>query len=492
MRDLLFLSVFSPLTMLSLVHPWSGLLAFGWIAFLKPHSMIWSFAAHIPFNLVIAVTTTIGWAFSSSEKKKIEIDLTAGLILALVLVAALSTAFSLTPDVSQGEFIKLMKTLAFLILLRAMITSRVRLHGYIWLMAFAMGFFGLNGGALFIVSGGSHQLAGPPQSEIGDRNNLAMAMLLAVPLMNYLRLQSRHRWMQLGLIGAMVMTVMAVFATYSRGGFIGLVAMGVFLWWKSKSRIFALIALLVVGFSLMSVAPDRWKERMGTIETAQTEDNSFKVRLLSWYTYASAALDRPLTGAGLYALQSASVYFHYAPGRDVIDVANDRPRAAHSIYFQVLGELGLVGFFIYIALLATGFWNARWIDRATRKRTELDWMGDLGRMIQVSMIVFCISGAALSVAFYDYFLSLLIVLSAVRQMARAALDEPAKAALDQGEKALPAKQQRKARRSIDSDETPVDTTAIAGIWSKAAAVKISRLRGRRPGSGLMPRGGATK
>ena len=467
-------------------------MTFGWIAFLKPHSLIWSFAAQIPFNLVIAVTTTIGWALSRDEKKNIDVDLTAVLILVLVLVAALSTAFSLTPDVSQGEFIKLMKTMAFLVLLRLMITSRVRLHSYIWLMAFAMGFFGLNGGALFIVSGGNHHLAGPPQSEIGDRNNLAMAMLLAVPLMNYLRLQSRHRWMQLGLMGAMVMTVMAVLATYSRGGFIGVLAMGAFLWWKSRSRILALIALLLVGVGLLSVVPDRWKERMVTIETAQTEDNSFKVRLLSWYAYASAALNRPLTGAGLYALQSAPVYFHYAPGRDVIDVANDRPRAAHSIYFQVLGELGFIGFFVYIALLATGFWNARWIGRATKRRSELDWMGDLGRMIQVSMIAFCVSGAALSVAFYDYFLSLLIVLSAVRQMAKAALDEPAKAILDQTEKAAPVGRRRQARRSIERDETPVDTTAIAGIWSKAATTKTTRLRGRRPGRGLVPRGGAAK
>ncbi|MGI9510653.1 MAG: putative O-glycosylation ligase, exosortase A system-associated [Geminicoccaceae bacterium] len=491
MRDLLFLSIFSPVTLLSLIHPWSGLLAFGWVAFLKPQSMIWAFAAHIPFNLVIAVTTAIGWVFSR-EKKSIEIDLTTWLFIALVLIAGLSTAFSLAPEVSKVEFSKLMKTMAFLLLLKLMLTSRVRLHGYIWLMAFAMGFFGLNGGTLFMVTAGGHQLAGPPQSEIGDRNNLALAMLLAVPLMNYLRLQSRHRWMQLGLMGAMVMTVMAVLATYSRGGFIGLLAMGAFLWWKSKSRLLALIAVLVVGVGLMNAAPDRWKERMGTIETAQTDDKSFKVRLLSWYAYGAAALDRPLTGAGLYALQSAHVYFHYAPGRDVIDVVNERPRAAHSIYFQVLGELGFIGFFVYIALLATGFWNAHWIGRATRKRAELDWMGDLGRMIQVSMIAFCVSGAALSMAFYDYFLSLLIVLSVVRQMAKAALDEPAKATLDEEEQAAPAERRRKVRRSIERDETPVDTTAIAGIWTKAANTKVSRLRGRRPGSGLMPKGGAAK
>ena len=109
-------------------------------------------------------------------------------------------------------------------------------------------------------------------------------------------------------------------------------------------------------------------------------------------------------------------------------------------------------------------------------------MGDLGRMIQVSMIAFCVSGAALSMAFYDYFLSLLIVLSAVRQMAKAALSE-------QTEK----RAKRPRRREPDEPEDePVDTTAIAGIWQKAAATKVSRLRGRRPERGLMPGGGAAR
>jgi len=475
MRDLLFLSIFSPVTLLSLIHPWSGLLAFGWIAFLKPHSMIWSFATQIPFNLVIAITTAIGWVFSR-EKKSFEIDLTTCLFIALVLIAALSTALSLAPEISEVEFSKLMKTMAFLFLLKVMLTSRVRLHSYIWLMAFAMGFFGLNGGTLFIITGGSHYLSGPAQSEIADRNHLALALLLAVPLMNYLRLQSRHRWMQICLLGAMVMTVMAVLTTYSRGGFIGLLAMGAFLWWKSKSRVLALIAFLVIAVGLHNVAPDRWKERMGTIETAQTTDYSFKLRLLSWQTYAAAALDRPLTGAGLYALQSGPVFFHYAPDEEVTGVANTKPRAAHSIYLQVLGDLGFAGFLVYMALLVIGFWNARWISRETRGHADLGWMADLGRMSQVSMVAFCVSGAALSMAFYDYFLSLLIVLATVRQMATKALGQ----------------RQAPSAKPIERDPEQVDTSAIAGIWHKAAHKKVSRLHGVRTRRKLVSGGGSAK
>jgi probable O-glycosylation ligase (exosortase A-associated) len=470
MRDLIFVSFFTPLPLLSLIHPWSGLLAFGWIAFVKPQSLLWSFAADVPFNLIIAISTALGWAFSK-DKKRFDIDLTTILIILLVVIAALSTLFSLAPETSRGEFSKLIKTIAFLFLLKVMMTSRVRVHGYVWLMAFAMGFFGLNGGTLFIVTAGGHELSGPPQSEIGDRNHLALAMLLAVPLMNYLRLQSRHHWMEIALAGAMVMTVLAVFSTYSRGGFVGLLAMAMFLWWKSKKRMAALVALPLIAISLYSVTPDSWKQRMGTIETAQTEDNSFKLRLLAWHTHLNAALDRPLTGAGLYALQTGRAFFRYAPGKDVIDVVNNRPRAAHSIYFQVLGDLGFIAFFIYLALIALGFWNAVWISRQTRNRPDLEWMSDLARMIQVSLVAFCVAGAALSMAFYDYFLSLLIVLATVRRMAKAALATPVEPMLDTAN---------------------VDTTAIARTWRIAASGKATRLGTNRRGGGLVSGGAAPK
>ncbi|MGI9433258.1 MAG: putative O-glycosylation ligase, exosortase A system-associated [Geminicoccaceae bacterium] len=470
MRDLIFVSFFTPLPLLSLIHPWSGLLACGWVAFLKPQSFLWSFAGEIPFNLIIALSTALGWTFSR-ESKKFDIDLTTLLLGAFILVIGISTFFSLTPTTSHTEFSRVMKSVVFLFMLKVMLTTRVRIHGYIWLMAFVMGYFGLNGGTLFIVTGGSHQLAGPPQSEIGDRNHLALAMLLAVPLMNYLRMQSRQRWMQIALMGAMIMTVLAVLATYSRGGLIGLLAMGAFLWWRSRSRTIALVGLLVLAVGLYSVTPDSWKQRMGTIETAQTQDSSFKLRLLSWYTHFNAAVDRPLTGAGLYALQHGPVFHRYAPGRDVVDVANNKPRAAHSIYFQVLGDTGFVGFFLYLALLATGFWNALWVHRHTKRRRDLEWMGDLARMIQVSMVAFCIAGAGLSMAFYDYFLSLLVVMATVRRMAAHALAE---------------------RQAAATQHQRVDTSAIVQTWRSASRSKGFR---RHPGHArqrLLPNSSAPK
>ncbi len=425
MRDALFLLGFVPLPLLALASPWLGLLAWGWIAFQQPHRALWGFAADLPYNLIIAGATLLGWLLSR-ERKAPQLDLTSLLLLLFGAAIALSTTFSLAPELSAKPASEFGKNLVFLLLLANLLTTRARLHGFVWLQAFCLGYYGLMGGALFILTGGQHNFTGPSGTAIGDRNNLALALLLAVPLMNYLRLHSRQRWLQLALIGAMLMTVLAVLGTYSRGGFVGLLAMGAVLWWRSRRRLLALAAIGLVAASLAAVAPDSWKQRMGTIEQAHEVDNSFKLRLQSWYAHLNAARDRPLVGAGPYALQTAPVYFHYAPDQDVVAVVNDRPRAAHSIYFQVLGELGLTGFLLYAGLLLTAARNARWVERHSRARPELAWLHDLARMLQASLAAFLVAGAGLSMAYYDYFFALTIVLAALRRKLAAVLaDAPA-------------------------------------------------------------------
>jgi putative inorganic carbon (hco3(-)) transporter len=299
----------------------------------------------------------------------------------------------------------------------------------VWLMAGCIGFFGLKGGALFIITAGHHQFEGPPGTAIQDRNHLAAAMLMAVPLMNYLRLQSADRWIRCGLVGAMGLTILAVIGTYSRGGFIGLLAVAAFLWWRSRQKVVTLVLALLIAAPLPYFVPEQWTARMRTIETADKEDDSFKSRLLSWQTYLQAALDRPLTGAGIYALNKAEVFFTYMPYESGIDIKNDKARAAHSIYFQVLGELGFVAFFVYLLLVTITWLSAQRVIAHSRRHIDLLWAGDLARMIQVALVAFLVSGAALSTAFYDLYFMLISLSSALHAIVRNRAAVPAHGAM---------------------------------------------------------------
>ena len=87
--------------------------------------------------------------------------------------------------------------------------------------------------------------------------------------------------------------------------------------------------------------------------------------------------------------------------------------AAHSIYFQVLGEHGFVGLSLFLLLWVLVWFGAGWLRRNGRLQPESAWTSDLGAMIQASLAGYAIGGAFLSLAYFDlpYNLMLLVVIA---------------------------------------------------------------------------------
>lgn len=414
MRDLIFFATFLPLPLLSFFQPWIGLLVWGWLALMNPHRQLWGFATAFSYNQWIAIATIAGFVFMLREQR-LRVDANLVLLLLLICCIALSTVFSLSPGLAWVKGEEHIKLVVFAVLARLMLDRQVRVHAFVWLLALCLGFYGVKGGTLFILPGGSGAFTGPSRSYIADRNHLAVALLMVIPLMNYLRLHTANRWLRIGLLAAMVFTVLAIIGTASRGGFIGLVAMGGFLWLRSRNKVMTAILLLPIVAGLTFVVPERWTERMQTIETAAEEDGSFQGRLLAWQTYFNAAVDRPLLGVGPLALNDDAVYARYEPYEGFVDYENLKgARAAHSIYFQVIGELGFLGFAVYMLLAATAWLNAQQVIGATRNKPELLWAHDLARMLQVSFVAFFVAGAGVSMAMYDFYLALTATAAALR------------------------------------------------------------------------------
>jgi probable O-glycosylation ligase (exosortase A-associated) len=117
---------------------------------------------------------------------------------------------------------------------------------------------------------------------------------------------------------------------------------------------------------------------------------------VAWQVAYKYANDHFPFGAGFYGPQLPGIFHSYFP--------EEEPHAAHSIYFQVLGEHGYVGLAIYLMMIIGAFWSTVQIIRSTKDRPEFSWAGNLALMIQVSFVAFCVGGAALSMAYYDAFI----------------------------------------------------------------------------------------
>jgi probable O-glycosylation ligase (exosortase A-associated) len=415
MRDIIFAAVMAGLIPAAMVRPFIGILVWSWLSFLNPHRDLWGFGFNQPWAQAIFIATLVGCVVAR-EPKRIPVNTMVILFLLLALHFTVTTLFGLGETTSAwAKWDKTMKVIAGLLLTAALLTDRHRIHALIWLMAISLGYYGIRGGLFTVITGGGFRVWGPADTMIADNNHLGTALLIAIPLMNYLRLQSKHRIIRWGLLATMVLTLFASLGTQSRGAFLALAAVTIVFWLRSKQKvIFGTLMAGVVAGAVMFM-PESWVERMQTIQTYE-EDPSATTRLVLWEVSYLLAADRPLLGAGFRGPYTREAVDRVMPGGPA--------RAVHSIWFEVMGEHGFLGFALWLALTIVGVWYTIRLVRMAKENPELAWAGDLGRMAQVSMVAYCAGGTFLSLAYWDYYWTLLIVLGAAYAVARQTASQP--------------------------------------------------------------------
>jgi probable O-glycosylation ligase (exosortase A-associated) len=388
-------------------YPFAGVLVWTWFTLENPHEETWGFSHSLPLNLIIAIVTIGAWLRSSERKLPPSRFLiwVMGLFLGWI---TLNSFFAVSPDWSWPYWNLTWKIFALGFLVAALATNRVRITALVWTIVLSLFYYGVKGGIFTLVTGGHFHVLGPPHSIIADNNDLALALLMSLPLAHYLRIQTANWYICLGLLAGMLLTLVSVIGSYSRGAFIALGALAIFSWFHSRKKILYLVLASAFLVSVLNFMPEKYWNRINTIQSAQ-EDRSFRGRLLAWQVAYKYANDHFPFGAGFYGLQhSAEIFNSYFPG--------EHTRATHSIYFQVLGEQGYIGLAIYLTMITGAFWSTARIVRAARECEEFAWAGSLARMIQATLITFCVGGAALSMAYYDFFVLCLALLVPLREV----------------------------------------------------------------------------
>jgi O-antigen ligase len=98
-----------------------------------------------------------------------------------------------------------------------------------------------------------------------------------------------------------------------------------------------------------------------------------------------------------------SVFQQYAP-------EPERVHDVHSVYFEVMGEHGFIGFGIFMMIMAFTWLKGSSIIRFTKRNPELKWARDLAAMTQVSMIGYATCGAFLGLSYFDLYWHLVAIM----------------------------------------------------------------------------------
>ena len=400
MRDVVLGAILLGLICYAFVHPWVGALTWTWISIMNPHSYSWTLNS-MPVAAAVALSTLIGIMVTKDKKYFFATRETVMLVLFMLWVTiTLPLGFNI--DYSIVPWKTIIKIDFMILIALVVLHTRQHIMGLAWVLAGSIGFYGFKGGLFTLATGGSYRVWGPDGSFIEGNNEVALALVIIIPLIRFLQMTTTRRLVKHGLTAVMVLCAVASLGSQSRGALLALGAMGAVMWWRSDSKAVVGVLLVVVGVALIGFMPDSWMNRMETIGDYE-EDGSAMGRINAWYMAWNLATHNFFGGSfGIYNLETFS---RYAP--NPTDV-----HAAHSIYFQVLGEQGFVGLLIFLCIWFMVWGSAGRMRKQGLKQPQTKWVSDLGSMVQVSLAGYAVGGAFLSLAYFDLPYNLLILVVA--------------------------------------------------------------------------------
>lgn len=420
MRDILLVALLPFLLIALIKRPFVAVGLWAWTALFFPNYWVFGFSSSIRFNLLFSLGAILSYLFHIQKiKEKTNLQLTGWLVIIFLFWSLISSAFTIGLfDVSFEYWIRFAKVVMLFLFILFVLRTKLHLDFFLWCLILSVGAYGAFEGVKFIITGGSHKIAGMNGHILGDRNNLAVALVMLIPICIYFirsDYSKNSKIVKLGFQGLILLLIFSILGTNSRGGLISLLFLGAYFLSQAKNKIiYIIVASFVIGISLQMV-PDEWFQRMNTIEAAD-QDKSFMGRVVAWKLSLMIALENPIFGGGMKSLENLGVwqYFSYQFHLGYLswfytgsEVPQPIGRAAHSIYFQVLGEQGFGGLFIFLSIITTS------IFRANRVQKHVDaepWMKDMAKMLKLSILSFMIGGAALSFAYYDALFAIIALL----------------------------------------------------------------------------------
>ncbi len=402
MRDLVItILVFAGL-IYTLKKPYVGILIWSWLGYMNPHRLAYGFAYTMPFAQITAIITMFT-LLTTKDRSSLPITFTTSIWLLFILYMTISTFFAIFPEDAYEQLIKVYKIQIIILLTFFLINSKEKINQLIWVITLSIGFFSIKGGIFTILTGGSHRVWGPPGSYIEGNNELGVAVLMIIPFFFYLRTQVSQKWLKYTLLVFALLSIFTVLGTQSRGAFLALGVMAFFFWLKTNNKIITGTIGSIFIVLAISFMPSTFKDRMNTIETYE-EDRSAMGRINAWTVAINISNDHVFGGG--FNHWSKETFALYAP---IPDDVHD----AHSIYFEVLGEHGYLGLFLFLLMWFLTWRNTSWILKKTNNILHLAWCNQLIRMTQVSLLAYFSGGAFLGLAYWDlpYHLLAIIVIT---------------------------------------------------------------------------------
>ncbi len=346
----------------------------------------------VPLAKIAGVLALLALMFSLRQLRP---SLPREVIYLIILVGQLFFAAGMSPVWRGGavqQTLDFAKVLLIVIVMSVALNTASRLRRLIFVQAASVAVIA----AVAVWKG--HLLGGRLEGTLGayysDPNDLALAIIISLPLCLALLFLSRGRLQRVTWGLAILVMLYAVFSTGSRGGFVSLVVTAVvFLWeFAIQGRRRYLLALTVLASAILwqfsgSVLVGRLKGTFNQQEDIAAAYDSAEARRQLFWRSVEVTKEHLIFGVGPGNFQEISGLW----------------RETHNAFTQLSSEGGVPAFVLYVLILWCGFKNLRATNRLARERPESRL---LARALLASLAGYVAGSVFLSVgyAFFPYFL----------------------------------------------------------------------------------------
>ncbi len=373
---------------------YAGLFLFNAVLYFRPYELFPSLSALTSIALWIAIATLVVFL---PTQLALEGTLTArprevGILLLFCLLGLISSPLAISPANAWDTFgFVYIKVVLMFIVMVNVVRTEGRLRGML-LLAIAAGCL-VSLSAINDYRVGNFTVEGyrvasniRNSSIFGDPNEMALYLVTMVPLAIVLLLAGRNPFKKLiYAVCTMVMAAGTIF-TFSRGGFLGLLAASAVLGWKLGRRhrlAVVLVLVLAVGVFIV-LAPGQFGSRMLTIvDISRDTSGSASTRQAVLYRSIYVALTHPLLGVGMGNFPIVSI----------------RNLVSHNSYTQVAAEIGLPALALYLMFMVVPFRRLRRLEQETFSTRRGSRFYYLSVGLQASLAGYMVSSFFLSVAY---------------------------------------------------------------------------------------------
>ena len=246
---------------------------------------------------------------------------------------------------------------------------------------------------------------------LGDANDFSMALNMILPFTLFGLFTARKAIGKVYYIILICLFVFIIVITESRGGFVGLASVLLYCWIRSNKKIIlAFIMSILVIFAISTAPPTYWDE-VRSIQTENTEVNKYGTgaqRIYAWKIGWRIFLDNPIIGVG-----QGNYPWRVGETEDAMGVQwqtrSLAGRAAHSLYFTLLPELGIVGVILFLLMIVYSIRDLNYIKKISRSVNknifpeEAKKLYYLALALEGSLIGFLTSSTFISTLYYPNF-----------------------------------------------------------------------------------------